>query len=231
MTMVKEMNGWICHYSHEAVCDGIIGTAKTFEKETGFWIIARVMVLAAAAAAVADVGLMIAITEINGIADKDMGRLNHRQRERGKERKKRRTKKERNVFHVPFSFVYTRQKADKPIENLVSGGVLMIVACVCICSRLIVVQGCADRSHTCHCKHALYTDMKRRHTHIPHTHTQHTTSSYTHTPCGVKTVFHFFERVRFHGYRYGVTFFGTTCLIRYDIEFFPTQQPQQHRNA
>lgn len=100
----------------------------------------------------------------------------------------------------------------------------MIVACVCICSRLIVVQGCADRSHTCHCKHALYTDMKRRHTHIPHTqaHTR------THT-LYVKAVFHFFERVvRFHGYRYGVTFLVLHVdSIRYQV--FPTQQPRQHR--
>lgn len=169
MMMIKEMNGWVCHYSHKAVCDGIISTAKTFEKKTWLWI---TWVVAVA------VG-MIAITEINGIADKDMGRLNHRQRKREKERKKRRTKKEGNVFHVPFSFVHTRQKADKSIENLVSRGVLMIVACVCICSRLIVVQGCADRSHTCHCKHALYTDMKRRHsTHIPHTQQQ---QAHTHT--------------------------------------------------
>lgn len=99
--MIKEMNGWICHYSHETACDGIIGTAKAFEKETGLWIIARVAAV---------VGMVIAITEINGIADKDMGRLNHRQRKRGKERKRKEEQRRKEMCFMSRSLLCTRDK-------------------------------------------------------------------------------------------------------------------------
>ena len=199
--MIKEVDGWICHYCHETACDGIVGTAQTFKKWAWVW---TWVVLAAG----------MRMTEINGIADKHMGRLNHRHSE--KKEKKKRTKKEKNVFHIPFSVLSMRQKGDKLMQYLVSSvyddSMCMYMQSINRCTRLcrsfpnLSLQTCIVHG---------YETSAHAHTTQQHTH--------THAIYSLWKPYPFLENgVRYHEYHIGVTFDITYVFdsIKYAGFFF-----------